>query len=128
MKNSINFNEIYAENEAVTSFDKLITVLQVAQKRVRAERDRLAKDAETQEKFDTAASRVAELQPLLATDPALIPDFLEAAADMKKANNTRINRVENTEEQWPAIHKCMDEVAELVAVATHVDVELHEAA
>jgi len=109
MNTSINFDEIFAEAEANTPFDQLIAVLQTAQKRVKAERDRIHKGAETQVKFDEAAARVAELQPLLADDPTLIPDFLEAAAEMKKANNTRLSREEKAEDQTPAIELCLNE-------------------
>ena len=110
---TIDFNEIFAESEATTPFDQLIATLQTAQKRVKAERDRLNKDAETQSKFESAAELVAKLQPQLADRPELIPDFMEAAAEMKKANNTRINREESTESQTPYIEQCMDKAYEL---------------
>ena len=115
MNQEINFTELFAEAEATDTFDRLIVALQTAQKRVKAERDRLYKDAETQTKFEEAAKRVAELQPQLADDPTLIPAFLEAADEMKKANNTRISRGEKNEPQSRYIGVCMEKAYELFA-------------
>ena len=49
--NTINFNEAFNAAEATTPFDQLITVLNMAQKAVKAERDRLSKDDTAEIKF-----------------------------------------------------------------------------
>jgi len=124
----INFNEVFEHAEATTPFDQLIAVLDAAKRSVKAERNRLQADAALETKFRDAAKQVAKLQPLLADDPAMIPPFMEAAAIMKQANNSRINREEKTESQWPEINQCWSRAEDLLLELTHTNEDVAQAA
>ena len=104
--NTINFNEAFIAAEATTPFDQLIAVLNMAQKAVKAERDRLSKDDTAEIKFIQAVQKVTALSTQLADDPSLTDDYLEAATEMRKANTSRNNREEKSVPQWPAINEC----------------------
>ena len=112
--NTINFNEAFDAAEATTPFDQLITVLNMAQKAVKAERDRLSKDDTAEIKFIQAVKQVAALSTQLADDPSLIDDYLEAATEMRKANTSRNNREEKSVPQWTAINECWDYAQDLM--------------
>lgn len=114
MSNSIDFNAAFTEAEATTSFDQLLTVLNMATKSVKAERDRLTKDETSEVKFTAAVQRVSELSQQLADDPALIDDYLEAATEMRKANTSRLNRGEKSIPQWDAINECWEYAQDLM--------------
>ena len=114
MTNSINFNEVFNAAEATTPFDQLLAVLGMAQKAVKAERDRLTKDEVAEEKFTAAVIKVSELSKQLAANPDLIDDYLEAATEMKKANTSRNNRGEKSIPQWSTITECWDYAEDLL--------------
>jgi arginine/lysine/ornithine decarboxylase len=124
----INFNEVFDHAEATTPFDQLIAVLDTAKRSVKAERNRLQADAALETKFRDAAKQVAALQPLMADDPSMIPAFMEAAATMKQANNSRISREEKTESQWPDINQCWSRAETLLLELTDTNEDVAQAA
>jgi len=114
MNNSIDFTAAFNEAEATTSFDQLITVLSMATKAVKAERDRLTRDDTAEDKFHAAVKKVSALSTKLAADPTLIDDYLEAATEMKRANTSRISRTEKSIPQWDAINECWEYAQDLM--------------
>ena len=121
--NTINFNEAFNVAEATTPFDQLITVLNMAQKAVKAERDRLSKDDTAEIKFTEAVMKVSALSTQLADDPSLIDDYLEAATEMRKANTSRNNRGEKSIPQWSAINECWEYAQDLMLGLSQEDTE-----
>tara|TARA_B110000091_G_scaffold164322_1_gene175485 strand:- start:584 stop:973 length:390 start_codon:yes stop_codon:yes gene_type:complete len=113
--NTINFNEAFIAAEATTPFDQLITVLNMAQKAVKTERDRLSKDDTAEVKFTEAVMKVSALSTQLADDPSLIDDYLAAATEMKRANTSRNQRGEKSIPQWAAINECWDYAQDLMS-------------
>jgi hypothetical protein len=124
----INFNEVFEHAEATTPFDQLIAVLNTAQKAVKAERDRIYKDETAETKFTEAVCNVSALSKQLADNPALIDDYLDAAAEMKKANTARNNRGEKSEPQWPDINQCWSRAEDLLLELSGVEQDVAIAA
>jgi hypothetical protein len=101
----IDFPAAFKEAEVTTPFDKLLHTLAMATKSVKAERDRLTKDAESAEKFKLAVDKLSGLSTKLS-DPDLIPDYMEAAREMGRANTSRLGRIEKSIPQWDIINEC----------------------
>ena len=115
---AINFQEAFNEAEANSDFDRLLVVLHLTSKAVKAERDRLDKDGASATKFAAAITKVTKLSKQLADDPSLIDDYLLATTEMKRANTTRVARDEKSESQWPAINVCFDEATYMLESMT----------
>ena len=98
MNNSIDFTAAFNEAEATTSFDQLITVLSMATKAVKAERDRLTRDDTAEDKFHAAVKKVSALSTKLAADPTLIDDFWESgrAVQVGEASTPHLSKAQTT--------------------------------
>ena len=108
MSNSIDFAAAFVEAQATTPFDKLIATMNLATRAVKAERDRLTKDADAQTKFDAAVINIHALTTQMQENPAMINDYLEAGTEMRRANTTRLAREEKSIPQWESITQCFE--------------------
>ena len=126
--NTINFTEAFTANEATNNYDKLVTVLNMTVKAVKAERDRLVKDDVAHAKFAEAVQNVTDLNDAMRSDPRLIDDYLAAAKEMQTANNVLNSRGEKSIPQWSTINECFDEALAYMDNITPKDNTLAEAA
>ena len=126
--NTINFNEAFDAAEATNAYDKLVTVLNMTVKAVKAERDRLMKDDLAHANFAQAVQNVTSLNDRMREDPMLIDDYLAAAKAMQAANNVRNARGDKSAPQWDTIDQCFSEAGYLMVDITPEEPALAQAA
>mgnify|MGYP000408993431 CR=1 FL=1 len=128
MNDLIDLQSAFTDAEATTPFDQLLLTLQLTIKSVKAERDRLDKDAQAGLNFTAAVTKISDLSKQLQKSPHLIDDYLDAATEMRRATTTRNARVEKSESQWPAINQCWAKAEHLLADLNQPALDIKQAA